>query len=73
MVLNNAFYKIQLLLIIFFIVSCTTTDPLEFEGEPLIDLHEIHCSSNEIKYCEGRFKTQMNCTCVPDNIFNFRL
>lgn len=70
MVLNNFFYKIQLLPVIVFIVSCTTTENLEFEGEPLIDLDEIHCPSNHIKYCVGRFKTQMECTCVHNNIIH---
>ena len=53
-----------LFLTLIFISGCANNEP-QFEGEPLFDKDELHCPKNTIKYCTGRFKKDMECSCVP--------
>ena len=61
-------------LFLFFLTpfGCASINEPKFEGKALFDTNELHCPRGQIKYCEGRFRTMMDCTCVtppPHGLF----
>lgn len=51
----------------FLLSNCATVE----QEKPFFDIKDVKCHNGYILYCEGRFANNLDCKCVPNNIFNY--